>query len=293
MGAAATLGLLAAACTTTTAAPRTHSAKPTGTAVADPLASCPAQVAFSALTTIAHVTGADDVTAQSDGTLWISDAGGGMITHLSSAGDVLARVADPNTPEGLVALDDGRLLIAEQAADRIVVAHPASTARSTLLQLTPRAGLDGVDGLGFDPADRLLLVPDSAQGHLITVGLGGGTPSLVASGLGRVVGAAFSPDGSIAVAAEANAGLVLVKPAGGATEVIPGIAEADDVVASGALLYVSSLAAHEILAVDPASQHFQVLVNHVQTPQGIAVLPPGRLAVTDSSSGRVVLVPAC
>ena len=287
------LGLLATACTTMTAPPGAHSAMSTATAVADPLASCPAQVDHSKLTAIAHVTGADDVAAQSDGSLWVSDAAGDTITHLSSAGDVLARVADPNTPEGLVALDDGRLLIAEQAADRIVVLHLPSTTRTTLVQLTPRAGMDGVDGLGFDAADRLLLVPDSAQGRLLTVGLGGGTPSLLASGLGRVVGAAVSPDGSFAVAAEANAGLTLIKPAGGAAEVIPGIAQADDVVASGPLLYVSSLTAHEILAVDPASQHSQVLVNHVQMPQGIALLPSGRLAVTDSSSGTVVLVPAC
>jgi len=242
---------------------------------------------------ITHISGADDIAAQSDGTLWVSEPAAGMVTHISSAGEVLARVVDPETPEGVVALDDGRLLVAEQTSDRIVVLHPPSPERATLIQLTPRPGVDGVDGLGFDPENRLVLVPDSAQGRLLSIAVDGGRPSVVASDLGRAVGAAVSPEGDLAVAVEAASGLVLVNRNSGAATAVTGISQADDVVAAGPLLYVSSLEAHEILAVDPGSRRFQVLVTDVDMPQGLASLPGDRLAVIDSTTGSVALVPAC
>jgi len=202
-------------------------------------------------------------------------------------------VTDPDTPEGLVALADGHLLVADQATDRIVVMRPPSTTRVTFLQLTPRPGVEGVDGLGIDASRGLLLVPDSAQGRLLTVPLTGGAPTVVVSGLGRAVGAAVSPDGSYAVAVEASAGLVLVKPASGAAHVVADIGQTDDVIASGSLLYAAALDAHAILAIDPGTDHHRVLVKDVQIPQGLADDTANTLVVTDSASGAVSLAFTC
>jgi sugar lactone lactonase YvrE len=71
------------------------------------------------------------------------------------------------------------------------------------------------------------------------------------------------------------------------------MAELDDIVSVQGLLYVTDLDAHAVRAVDPASGAQRVVVAGVGEPQGLAVLPDGRLAVADSREGAVLAFPAC
>jgi hypothetical protein len=136
-----------------------------------------------------------------------------------------------------------------------------------------------------------LLVPDSPNGALLTATLGGAVSTL-ASGLGRPVGAA-AIGGIVVVAAENSTGLYRVPVAGGSALPLSAVSQADDAIASGALVYVTSLGTREVLAVDPVTGLSRVLVTGIDMPQGVALLAGGRLAVADSASGSIAIFAGC
>ena len=274
----------------TTASPSLAAGSPTPS---DPLAGCGSTVRFSALPVLARLQNADDVGIAPDGSIWVSDATG-ELEHLSDAGLLLQRIADTRAPEGIVVRADGSLLVTEQKADRVVLLQPSQPSQlQTVLQLNLPAGRMGVDGLGYDPTIDAVLVPDSPNGTLIEKAVTGGTPTQLASGLGRPVGVALVEDGSFVVTAENATGLVRIPARGGAGSPVPGVSDADDVVMSGPLAYVTSLGGHQLLAVDLSTLRTRVLVSPVGSPQGLAQLPDGKLVLTDSTTGTIVTVPGC
>ncbi|MGH7687209.1 MAG: hypothetical protein ACREN2_10395 [Candidatus Dormibacteria bacterium] len=258
----------------------------------DPLAGCRPSVPFSSLPVVTRIAGADDVVVEPDGSLWVDDASRTLV-HVSASGSVLQRIIDARAPEGIAVLPDGSLLLAEQGSDRVVRLEPATQALTTVVQLTPRAGQEGVDGIAYDAESNTVLVPDAPNGTLLEVPAGGGALARLASGLGRPVGAALAGDGSILVAAEDARGLFRVPAGGGAAAAISDVTQGDDVVVANGVAYVTSLTAHQLIAVDPASGRAHVLVTGDPMPQGLAVGPGGNLVLTDSSTGTVVVVPAC
>lgn len=272
----------------------TESPSPAGSPTpSDPLGGCGAAVRFSALPVLARLQNADDVSLAPDGSIWVSDATG-ELEHVSAAGSLLQRIADPRAPEGIVVRADGSLLVAEQKSDRVVVVQPSQPSQlRTVLQLNLPAGQTGVDGIGYDPSIDAVLVPDSPNGTLLEKPVTGGTTTQLAAGLGRPVGVAMVEDGSFVVTAENPTGLVRIPARGGTGSAVPGVSDADDVVMSGPLAYVTSLGAHELLAVDLATLRTRVLVTGVDSPQGLAQLPDGKLVLTDSATGTVVTVPGC
>lgn len=259
---------------------------------ADPLGGCPTAVSFSSLSVVARLPGADDVATAPDGSIWVSDARS-VLEHRTAAGALVQHLLDPRVPEGMVVLSDGSLLLAEQGPDRVVQLTPSTSNVRTVLQLTPRGGVLGVDGVGYVPQTGTVLVPDSPNGTLLAVPLEAGTPTRLAAGLGRPVGVAALGDGSFAVAAENPSGLYRVPAGGGAATPLGDVTQADDVVAAGTLLYVTSLTTHQLIAVDPRSGRTHVLVTGDSMPQGLAQLPDGDLVLTDSSSGVVARVHSC
>lgn len=258
----------------------------------DPLASCPPARPLGTLAAAAVFTAADDVAAAADGSLWLSDARS-LLEHVSAGGAVLQRISDSRAPEGIVVLADGTLVVAEQQADRVVRLDPSTRSERTLIQLTPRAGAEGVDGIGLDAAGSAVLVPDSANGTLLEVSLGSGAVTKLASGLGRPVDAAALPDGSLLVAVENAAGLLHVPAGGGAATPLGDVTQADDVVVAGSVAYVTSLTGDDVTAVDPSTGRAAELVTDDEMPQGLALLPGGRLAVTNSSTGLIATFAGC
>ena len=276
----------------TTASPSLAAASPTPS---DPLAGCGSTVRFSALPVLARLQNADDVAIAPDGSIWVSDATS-ELEHLSSAGSLLQRIADARAPEGIVVRPDGSLLVAEQRADRVVLLQPDHSQPEplrTVLQLTLPAGQMGIDGIGYDPTIDTVLVPDAPNGTLIERPVTGGTSTQLASGLGRPVGVALVEDGSFVVTAEDATGLVRIPARGGTQSPVPGVSDADDVVMSGPLAYVTSLGSHQLLAVDLTTLRTRVLVSAVGSPQGLAQLPDGKLVLTDSTTGTIVTLPGC
>lgn len=241
---------------------------------------------------LTRLAAADDVAVAADGTVWVDDAARTLI-HVSSSGAVLQRISDPRAPEGMVVLPDGSLLLAEQGPDRVVRMQPGTQALSVVLQLTPRSGQLGVDGIAFDTAANAVVVPDSPNGTLLEASVGGGPVTRLATGLGRPVGVALVQDGSFVVVAENSTGVYRVPARGGTAAPSPAVTQADDVVVSGQVAYVTSLTAHELIAMDLVTLRTRVLVTGDAQAQGLAQMPDGLLVLTDSATGVVATLHGC
>jgi streptogramin lyase len=226
-----------------------------------------------------------------DGTLWVSDPVHGTLRHLAANGRVLQTIDDPDAPEGMVMLPDGRLIVAEQRRNRLVSLRPPDTTRTTVFTL-PAAGTGlGVDGIKYDVRGARILIPDSPHGTVLAWPVAGGRATVLARDLGRAVDAAVGSDGAIYVTAEAAAGLLRIT--GGHGEPFGRIVQADDVVSTGGLLYVTLIGSGEVVAVDPSTGSHRVLINGVGAAQGLVVLQDGRLAIADSNRGRIAIAAAC
>ncbi|MFN2568794.1 MAG: hypothetical protein ABR564_04235, partial [Candidatus Dormibacteria bacterium] len=208
-------------------------------------------------------------------------------------GELLQRIDDPRAPEGMVALPDSRLAVAEQGPNRLVIFQPPSSSVSPLVALPPRGRADGVDGLGFDAARSRILIPDSPHGTLLGMPAAGGDLTLLASGLGRDVAATLGPDGNLWVAVEGPHGLLRVPATGGTAQPVGDLSQLDDIVTGSGLLYATQLVGGRVVAIDPGTGAHRTLVTGIGSAQGLALLPDGRLANADSRSGAIVTTRSC
>jgi sugar lactone lactonase YvrE len=254
---------------------------------------CPAPHAFSSLPRFASVAGARYVDVAPDGTVWVSTGSRGVIEHLTSTGAAMASYNEPS-PTGVVALPNGDVLFADQGADRIVELNPATLATSTFLQLRPRAGQPNVEGLGIDPGNGLLVVPDSAEGQLLSVPLAGGGATVVAKGIAQPVGAAVGPGNIIEIASSASSGLLSVPQSGGTATAYKTVSlHLSTVVVSGLLVYFTAPPSKRVYAFNPATGHLAVLVTAIGNPVGLALLGNGQLVVSDATTGTLATFHSC
>ncbi len=215
--------------------------------------------------------------------------------ELDAAGTVLKTFTDSNGPEGVAVLPDGRLIVAQQAPDRLDLFDPPTGTFSPWLQLGPVAPGEGVDGLGVAGDD--VLVPDSAHGRLLRVVVRTGdvaaTPEVVAAELGRPVAVATDGGGGYFVAVENEPGLVHVIPGDGTAMPAAHLGSLDDVVLRGGLVYATDLADGSLVAIDGSSGASRTLVSSSPSPQGLAATPEGDLLLVNSSARELVRVRAC
>ena len=283
----------------------TPATTPTPTAAATPapttstvpitklLTQCPAPRAFSSLTHFANVAGAGFIGVASDGTVWVSASTRGVIEHLSSSGAAMASYNE-SSPNGVVTLSNGDVLFADQGNDRIVELNPSTLAVSTFLQLRPRAGQPNVEGLGVDSANGLLLVPDSAEGQLLSVPLSGGDAKVLATGIPQPVDAAVGPGSAIQVASSSITALLSVPAAGGAATPYKSLSlHLSSVVVGGLLVYFTAPPSKRVYAFNPATGHTAVLVTAIGNPVGLALLANGQLVVSDAVTGTLATFHAC
>ncbi len=298
-------GLLLTACqgasTTATPSPMHSSASAAASASASPsppprsLLACPSAQPLASLAVLARTDiSPDDLLAMTDGTLWVSDPDSGHIELLAANGHRLTSIADAEAPEGMV-VAGGRIVLAEQRTNRLVVFSPPATTRAAVLTLPTRGTADGIDGIGIDSTSGRLLIPDSPHGTLLTANADGSALRTLATGLGRDVAAVVGPDGAIWVAVEADRGLLRVPPNGGPATAVGGsdLTQLDDIIVVGSLLYATSLSTNKVVAIDPATGADRVLVTGGHSLQGLALLPDGRVAVADSTSHLIATLAPC
>jgi len=282
---------------TTAAAPSAMVARPSPTvALRASLSDCPtAPVRAASLPVLFRAGAPDDLAVDRSGGLWIADVSAGTVTRVDpSTGAPGTVLRGFSSPEGIVALSASAVLVAEQGRDRVVEVLDGRQA-PVPTTLPPSNGALGIDGIAADAARSRFLYPDSPHGTLLAKGLRSTDPlATLATGLGRPVGVVDAGDALYVVAENpAPRGLLRVPLDGGAATPVGSLSQLDDVAARHGLLYVTDLAARMVRAVDPATGEQRVVATGFGQPQGLAVLPDGRLAVADEDAGRVAALPAC
>jgi hypothetical protein len=256
------------------------------------LSVCPKTRSFSSLPVFAQVTGAGYLAVASDGSVWVTNGSHGQVVHLSSTGAPMVTYNE-TTPEGVVPLPNGDVLIAEQNPDLVVELDPTTLSTTTFLQLTPNPPQPQVSGLGLDAADQLVVVPDTAQSRVLTVPVAGGTPSVLISGIGTPTDAAVGPNDAIEVSQATSNGLLSVPVGGGAVTKYPEVSGLLGVAVKDLLMYVTYPFGHKVVAFNPATGHTYALITGIDQPVGIALLSDGQLLIADASTGTLAIAPSC
>jgi hypothetical protein len=256
------------------------------------LSVCPKTRSFSSLPIFAQLADASYLAVAPDGSVWVTSESLGQVVHLSSTGAAMVTYNE-QTPEGVVALPNGNVLVAEQGPDLVIELDPSTLSVTTFLQLTPNPPHPQVSGIGLDAADQLVLVPDTAQSRLLTAPLAGGTPSVVISGIGTPTDAAVGPGGVIEVSQATATGLLSVPLGGGIATKHPQVSGLLGVAVKDLLIYVTMPSKHQVIAFNPATGHTYALITGVNHPQGIALLSDGQLLIADATSGKLAIAPTC
>ena len=281
-------------------APVTPSIKPavTPSPSASPLAACPSTPAPGGpQVVVKNLPAPDDLAFGPDARLLFSDIKAGTISALNPDGSVERIAGGMSAPEGIVAQDDGRILVAEQGRNRVVAIDPQAHALSQWHAFPNRTGRDGIDGIGpvlpgLDALGNLLptggnvIVPDSPNGVVWRVTADGKTATQIAGGMVRPVGAAVDTNGRIFVADEGGA-LWVLDPARVRFATLP---TPDDVVVGRAgHIFVNTLGDNAIHELDGQGHQVSVITG-IQQPQGIALDYADNLYYTEFNAGRIARV---
>jgi sugar lactone lactonase YvrE len=240
-----------------------------------------------------NLPGPDDLAWGPDGSIFMSDVTDGTVKRLTPEGNWQTLVSGLNEPEGLVALPDGSLLIAEQGKNRLVRYTPSDQSLKPFLSLKNNTQQPGVDGIALDAVFSgapSLIVPDSPNGALLRVSLDGQTVSTIARGLVRPTSVWVEADGSLLVTDEYGGALNRVRP-DGAVELLARLSLPDDV-AEDSLgnIFVTTLGDGAVHWLKAHNRQESVLLKGLSSPQGLLVDAEGNLIVTDPGHHRLIRI---
>jgi sugar lactone lactonase YvrE len=240
-----------------------------------------------------NLPGPDDLDLAPDGSLYLSDVVDGTVKQYTLDGRLRVVVSGLSEPEGIVALPDGSLVIAEQGKNRLVRYDPQTKALEPFLNLENKASALGVDGIVLDarpPATATIIIPDSPNGTLLRASLDGRTVTEIAQGLVRPTGAWVEADGSLLVTDESAGTLDRVRP-DRRLEKLADLPVPDDVVEDDAGdIFVTTLGDGAIHVIPAATRQDSVLVTGLAGPQGMSFDADGNLVVTDPGHRRLIKI---
>jgi streptogramin lyase len=244
--------------------------------------------AASSLQVLATVGGQpDDVTVDTHGHLVWGNLAHGTIERLIGA-RIVTVARGLSVPEGLVALPNGTIVVAEQGLDRITrVAKGGGT--TVIYSLQPVPGQEGVDSIGRDPKTGELLVPDSPRGTVLRVSANGRQSRLIAQGLGRPVDAALDSQGNVLVPDEHLGSLVVISP-NGKISYRGSFNTPDDVrVDQKGHIWVTSLGDGGLWELASHAAPRRILAG-LANPQGLTLDRCGDPIVVEQNTGQIVRV---
>ncbi|GAC1565036.1 MAG: hypothetical protein NVS3B14_01520 [Ktedonobacteraceae bacterium] len=234
------------------------------------------------------------------GRLVFSDFYHGTVSRINGDGSVTNLLSGLVGPEGLVYLPDGTLIIAEQRTNRILQLAPGAST-TTVLRVLPGTPSslsckDGVDGIAFDPANNMLILPDSPTGSVYLMSPGGQNLIPLTRGIVRPVGAAVDSAGNIYVADECGGTVVRVAPNGKTTRT-GGFSMPDDVAfdPQGNMLVIDlQPSIHALIRVCQGTGKREMLLSRgLIEPQGLVVDSRGNIYVSDDYADSIMeLTPA-
>jgi adhesin HecA-like repeat protein len=250
----------------------------------------PGRAAGPQVTLLAHGFGApDDLAWGPHSSIYFSDFGNNAVDRLDSNGRVSVVWRNIRGPEGIVVEPDGSLVVAEQVPNRVLHLDLARRSRRVIATLANPSSRLGIDGIARDPRDGSIIVPDSPVGTVLRITLSGRV-RVIASGLGRPVGALVLPDRSILVVDEHLNGAFRLSPAGTVRRFGGFLSVPDDAVSDGrGGFYVSCLGDGTIrhLGADGAAM---LTAANLPNPQGLLRRADGALIVAEESANRIVAV---
>jgi sugar lactone lactonase YvrE len=243
-------------------------------------------LAAPTLQTIAAVGGQpDDITVDNQGRLVWGDLAANTVDRLQG-GRVVIVARGISVPEGIVVLPNGSLIVAEQGGDLILRLNGRGGS-TVLYTFSPVAGQEGVDGIGRDPSNGDLLIPDSPRGTILRMSVTGGHAHIVAHGLGRPVAAAVDAHGNI-LAPDEHLGTLVVVGRRGRVTYRGSLSTPDDVsVARSGRVWVTTLGDNALWAIDPGAAPRRVLIG-LANPQGLTLDRCDDPIVVEQNAGRLV-----
>lgn len=237
----------------------------------------------------------DDLAFDQQGRLLFSDFYNGTVSRLNGDGSVTKIITGLAGPEGLVALSNGTMIIAEQRTNRILTLAPGAKSLTVLRAIPGTPGTapckDGIDGIALDSTTNTLIVPDSPTGNVYRLSLDGKKLTLITSGIVRPVGAAVDAQGTIYVADECGGAIVRITPDGRSTR-ISGFSKPDDVAFDlhGNLLVIDLLPSiHALIRIRQSTGKHEILASKgFIEPQGLVVDGNDNIYVSDDYANKIV-----
>lgn len=237
----------------------------------------------------------DDLAFDQQGRLLFSDFYNGTVSRLNADGSVTKIISGLAGPEGLVALSNGTIIIAEQRTNRILTLAPGAKSLMVLRAIPGTPGTapckDGIDGIALDTTTNTLIVPDSPTGNVYRLSLDGKKLTLITSGLVRPVGAVVDSQGTIYVADECGGAIVRITPDGRSTR-MTGFGKPDDVAFDlhGNLLVIDLLPSiHALIRIRQSTGKHEILASTgFIEPQGLVVDGNDNIYVSDDYANKIV-----
>jgi sugar lactone lactonase YvrE len=229
----------------------------------------------------------DDITTDPRGRLLWGNLSRGTIERLQG-GRVVTVARGLSVPEGVLAFRDGSMIVAEQGPDRIDRIGPRGRL-SVLYRLTPVAGQEGVDGIGWDAHSHAVLIPDSPRGTVLRYTPKTRRTRVLTTRLGRPVDAALDHAGNLLVPDEHLGTLAVIGKRGHVT--FRGrFSTPDDVaVDRSGRIWVTTLGDNALWSISPnGAQH--LVASGLQNPQGMTLDRCGDPIVVEQGAGRIVRV---
>ncbi|WP_069805301.1 hypothetical protein [Thermogemmatispora onikobensis] len=237
----------------------------------------------------------DDLALDTQGNLFFSDAYNGTINRLNRDGTVSVLARGLAAPEGLVVLQNGTIIIAEQRTNRLLLLMPGAQMPLVLRTLPGTPGSQpckaGIDGIAFDRTTQTLIVPDSPTGEVYRMSLDGRTLQPLASGIARPVGATVDGAGNVYVADECGQAVWRISPNGHKVR-FGGFGMPDDVAwdGHGNLLVIDlAPAVHALIRLQPATGQRETLASQgFIEPQGLVIDQHDHIYVADDYANMIV-----
>jgi len=273
-----------------------HTSSATATPAASATPTRPAGPARYRQTTLVQgVASPDDLTFDAQGRLLFVDLATGSVERREANGAITTVARGLPTPEGIVALADGSLLVAAQGTagqglDELLRIPAQGGAPTIFARWTNTTGNEGLDSIALDTTTGELLIPDSPNGIVYRLSLDGQRQTVVARGFVRPVDALADPaNGAVYIADEWGGRVVRVAPDGSVTT-LAHTGYPDDLALDldGSLL-VTSLTDNSLIRLDPTTgARLGVVASGLQQPQGLAIDARGNLYVSEQDAHRIV-----